>query len=71
MRQYSQENTCWTLFLVKLQAFRPANLLKSGSNTGLFSVNVANFSRTAFSIAHLRWLLLFLLEKERGKRAKR
>ena len=27
---------CWTLFLIKLQAFRPANLLKRSSNTVVF-----------------------------------
>ena len=26
----------WSLFLIKLQAFRPANLLKRNSNTGVF-----------------------------------
>ena len=36
MPQYSQESMCWTLFLIKLQAFRPETLLKSGSNTGVF-----------------------------------
>ena len=30
----------------------------------VFPVNNANFLRTAFSIEHLRWLLLFLLERE-------
>ena len=27
---------CWSLFLIKLQNFRPATLLKSDSNTGVF-----------------------------------
>ena len=30
----------------------------------VFPVNNANFLRTAFSIEHLRWLLLFRLERE-------
>ena len=33
----------WSLFLVKLQVWRPATLLKSGSNTGVFLWNLRNF----------------------------
>ena len=31
---------------MKMQAFRPSTLLKRYSNTGAFSVNIANFFRT-------------------------
>ena len=34
--KYSQENTCWSLFLIKLRALRPATLLKRESSTGIF-----------------------------------
>ena len=39
--QYSQENTCWGLFLIKLlalklQDFMPAIFLTKGSNTAVF-----------------------------------
>ena len=34
---------CWSLFLRKLQAFRPANLLKRDSNTGTFVWNWQDF----------------------------
>ena len=35
--QYSQENTCVGVFFKKmLQYFRPATLLKTDSNTGVF-----------------------------------
>ena len=34
--QYSQENKCVSLFLIKLQVFSPASLLKRDSNTGVF-----------------------------------
>ena len=64
MPQYSQENNCWTIFLVKFQVFRHATLLKSGSKHRCFPVNDANFLRTAFSIEHLRWKLLCLLKRE-------
>ena len=39
---------------------RPATLLKRDSNTGVFPVNDAKFSRTAFFIEHLQWLLRFI-----------
>ena len=35
--QYSQENKCVGVsFLIKMQTFRPATLLKGDSNTGVF-----------------------------------
>ena len=33
---FTGKQLCWSLFLMKLQAFRPASLLKKGSNTGPF-----------------------------------
>ena len=39
------KHLCWSLFLIKLQAYN-------------FPVNIAKFLRTAFFIKHLRWLLL-------------
>ena len=36
---------CWSLFLIRLQAWRPANLLKRDSNTDIFIVNIAIFLR--------------------------
>ena len=33
---FPRKYLCWSLFLVKLQAFRVASLLKRGSNTGVF-----------------------------------
>ena len=40
------------------------NFIKMWLQQRCFPVNVANFLRTAFSIEHLRWLLLCLLERE-------
>ena len=37
---------CWSLFLIKLQTFRPAILWKRDSNTGTFPVNIAKHLRT-------------------------
>ena len=37
---------CWSLFLIKLQAFSPATLLKGDSNTRVFSVNNVIFLKT-------------------------
>ena len=41
--QYSQENTCISLFLIKLQAFRPVTLLKKDSNWGVLLRILRNF----------------------------
>ena len=38
----------WNLFLIKLQAWRPATLLKRDSNTGVFLWNLQNFSEHFF-----------------------
>ena len=40
-----------SLLLIKLQAFRPAVLLKRDSNTGV-PVDIPNFLRAAFFIEH-------------------
>ena len=41
--QVSQENASVRVSLIKLQAWRPASLLKRGSNTGAFLWNLQNF----------------------------
>ena len=46
--QYSQENTCWNPFLIKLQTFRA------------FPVNIAKFLRTCFLKNICERLLLFI-----------
>ena len=33
---FTEKHLCWSLFIIKLQAFRPATLLKSDSSTGVF-----------------------------------
>ena len=40
---FTAKHPCWSLFLTKLQAFRPATLLKRDSNTGVFLWNLRNF----------------------------
>ena len=42
-----------SLFLIKLQAWRPATLLKCDSNTGVFLWNLRNFYNTSFE-EHIR-----------------
>ena len=34
--RFTEKHLCWSLFLIKLQAFRGATLLKTDSNTGVF-----------------------------------
>ena len=41
-----ERRLCWSLFLMRLQAFRPATLLKRDSNTGVFLRNLQKFWRT-------------------------
>ena len=40
---------CWSLFLIKLQASRPATLLRRDSNTGVFLSNFRNFQEHLFN----------------------
>ena len=49
------KHQCWSIFSIKLQAWRPATLLKRGSNTGVF---LWKFLRTPFFTEHVQWLLL-------------
>ena len=58
------KHLCWSHFLIKLQALRPATLLKRGSNTGVSLWKLRIF-KTAFSVEHFRWLLLCLLERQK------
>ena len=57
--QNSHENTCGRAsFLTKLQAWRPATLLKKRLWHRCFAVNFTKFLRTPFLTEHIRWLLL-------------
>ena len=42
------KHLCWSLFLIKLQAFRPANLLKRDFNQDAFLLNLQSFSEHLF-----------------------
>ena len=61
MVQYSQENICVGLFLIKLQALRPATLLKTGSSTGVF-LWILRIFMNSFFYEHFQWLPLCLLK---------
>ena len=52
--RFTEKHLCWSLFLIKLQAWRPTTLLKE-TPTRCFPVNTAKLL-TAFFIEHL-WLL--------------
>ena len=43
LKSFFRKHLCWSLFLTKMQAYRPANLLKRNSNTGLFLAVIRNF----------------------------
>ena len=57
---FTGKHSYWSLFLIKLQAWRPATLLKKRLQYRCFPVNIPKFLRTAFFIEHLQWLLLLL-----------
>ena len=46
---FTEKRLCWSLFLIKLQAFM------------CFPVKFSKFLRMSFSIEHLRWLIMILL----------
>ena len=54
----TEKHLCWSLFLIKLQTWRPAALLNRDSSTGISMWILQKFLRTALFIKHLRWLLL-------------
>ena len=47
--QDSQKHLCWSTFLIKLQVWGPATLLKDDSNRGVFLLNLWNFQEHLFS----------------------
>ena len=48
---FTGKHLCWSLFLIELQTFRPAALLKRDSKTGVLLWNLQNFNE------HLIWSL--------------
>ena len=46
---YTGRHLYWSLFLIKLQGFSPATLLKRDSNSSCFPVNIAKFLRALVS----------------------
>ena len=45
---FTRKYLCWSLLLIKLQAWRPAKLLKRESNTGVFPRILQNFLELLF-----------------------
>ena len=43
LRNFTGKHLCWSLFLIKLQTFRPATLLRRETKTGFFLWNLRNF----------------------------
>ena len=56
---FTEKHLCWSLFLIKLQAFRPVTLLKRKPNQ-VFSCEICEMFKNTFFIEHIRWLLLKL-----------
>ena len=65
LKNFLTKHLCWSLFLIKIQVYSPANLLKRLSNTGVLLIVIAKFLRTAIlrNICEqfLLWVLPFML----------
>ena len=51
--KYTGKYLCWSLFLMKFQALRPANLLKNDPSRGGFRCTLCSFSK---NYVHKNWL---------------
>ena len=51
---FTGKHLCWSLFLMKLQAFKPAHLLKRDSNTGVSLRKLRKFFKSTYSEVHLQ-----------------
>ena len=56
------KHLCWCLFWIKLQAWRPANLLKRDFNTGVSCEVCETFKNTYFPILKNIWERLILFK---------
>ena len=48
---------CWSLFVMRLPAHKPANLIKRDSNTSIFLLMLLNVAKQLFFIEYPRWML--------------
>ena len=63
-RNIPGKHLCWSLFLIKLQAFRVATLLKRDSNTGVF-LSILELFKVWFSSSKI--ILCYLLDSKQFK----
>ena len=56
---FTGKQLCWSLFLINLQTWRPATLLKKDSNRGFFLWHLEEH----LFIEHLRWLRLHAISQ--------
>ena len=56
--KYTGKYLCWSLFLMKFQALRPANLLKNDPSRGVFRCTLCSFSKNC---VYKNWLLKTIL----------
>ena len=45
---FTREHLCWSLFLIKLHAWKPASLLRTNSNTSVFPVTFRHITVGCF-----------------------
>ena len=58
---FTGKQLCWSFFLIKLHTLRPATLLKTDSNTGIFFMKLASFLRMPLFTEHLQWPFLKIM----------
>ena len=67
---FTRKHLCWSYFLIKLHAWRPANLLKRDFNTDVFSEYCEIFKNTSFE-EHLQTAASVLLIKKFSNKSTR
>ena len=60
LKNCAGKHLCWSLFLIKLQAFRPATLLKRDSNTSGFLYEIDEILQNTYFEEHLRMAVFVL-----------
>ena len=63
LAELTEKDLCRSLFFNNLADFRLATSLQKGLRHKCFPMSLAKFSRAAFLIDHIRWLLLSLLPR--------
>ena len=64
---FTGKHICWSLFLIKLQAFRSSAVLKRDSNTGIILWNLRNLFKNTFFTEHVLTVTASVCSENLGK----